>query len=312
MRARLVVCALLSVASVRGQGDILTEDVTRFWEAFDALAGAKDHADSVGIIRERYLEAGSEGLQRFRKVRDLDPERYVEAIAAAPAFWRSVRANTLNAGAHAEAIRHVLDRYEEQVPGFKRPKVCFAIGRLSTGGTVSRGWILIGAEIVCADSTTDVHELNAWLRAVLRPTSQELAFVAHEAVHTRQRKGPRLVWGYLTHRLLLMSHLEGTADLVAREVAGITINEAVHAYGRAHEAELWAEFREQMHGNDISGWLYQGPRSTDRPADLGYFMGERIAARYYASEPDKRRALRVLLRGGAARKVLRKGGYAGP
>ena len=57
MRARLVVCALLAVASVRGQGDILTEDVTRFWEAFDALAGAKDHADSVGIIECRGIAA---------------------------------------------------------------------------------------------------------------------------------------------------------------------------------------------------------------------------------------------------------------
>ena len=70
MRALLLVCVLLPAIAVRGEGDILTEDVTRFWEAFDALAGAKDHADSVAMIRERYLEAGSEGLQRFGKVRD--------------------------------------------------------------------------------------------------------------------------------------------------------------------------------------------------------------------------------------------------
>ena len=67
MRALFMACALLTGGSVRGQGDILTEDVTRFWEAFDALADATDHADSVAIIRERYLEAASEGLQRFRK-----------------------------------------------------------------------------------------------------------------------------------------------------------------------------------------------------------------------------------------------------
>lgn len=32
-----------------------------------------------------------------------------------------------------------------------------------------------------------------------------------------------------------------------------------------------------MRGNAISGWLYQGHASKDRPADLGSFMGERIA-----------------------------------
>lgn len=311
MRTLWLAFVCLPIVALTRSDDVITSDVALFWEAFDALVGARDHADSVAIIRVRYLERGSEGLQRFRKVRDLAPEHYVRSIAAAPKFWRSIRANTVAAGSHSEAISRILDKYEATIPGFRRPRVCFAIGRLSTGGTVSKGWILIGSEIVCADSTVEKSELNAWLRAVLQPTTQELAFVAHEAVHTRQRKGPRLVWGYLTHRLLTMSHLEGSADMIARQVAGITINQNVHAYGMAHEVELWLEFRAAMNGNDISGWLYQGSRSTERPADLGYFVGERIATKYYEASTDERGALRVLLRGGAAHKVLRRGGYDG-
>ncbi len=37
--------------------NVLTLDVDHFWEAFDALTGAKTHADSVATIQHRYLTA---------------------------------------------------------------------------------------------------------------------------------------------------------------------------------------------------------------------------------------------------------------
>lgn len=307
-----LVLALLQInGPLRAQG-IITEDIPRFWAAYDALATAKDRADSVACFQRLYLDPASEGLKRFIKVRDLRAEYYYKVTKEAPAFWSSIRPNTLAIEEKVPLMNAILDRYAEELPGFRKPDICFAIGRLSTGGTVSRNWILIGSEIVCADSTTDTHELNAWLRSVLRPTGQELAFVAHEAIHIRQRKGPRMVWAYFTRRLLLMSMMEGTADFVAREVAGASINVQLQEYGLANEAALWAEFRTAMKENDLSGWLYQGERSKDRPADLGYFMGERIAARYYQQAKNKRKALKVLLRSGAAGKVLRRSGYDGP
>lgn len=296
--------------ALHGQ-QIITEDIPRFWEAYDALATAKDRSDSVACFQRLYLDRASEGLKRFMKVRDLGAEHYADA-AWHSAFWSSVRPNTLRVQEREAAIDAVLERYERELPGFKRPQVCFAIGRLSTGGTVSGNWILIGSEIVCADSSTDTHELSSWLRSAIRPTDQSEAFVAHEAVHTRQRIGPRAVWGMLTSRLRTQALMEGTADLVAREVAGVSINEQLQAYGLAHEAALWEEFQGARRGNAISGWLYQGPASKDRPADLGYFMGERIAAAYYARVADKRRALRTLMRVGSAGKVVRRSGYAPP
>ncbi|MEZ4757029.1 MAG: hypothetical protein R2817_09390 [Flavobacteriales bacterium] len=288
---------------------IITEDIPRFWEAYDALATAKDRADSVACFQRLYLDRASDGLKRFMKVRDLGAEHYADA-AWHSAFWTSVRPKTLRIREREAEIEAVLARYERELPGFKRPEICFAIGRLATGGTVKGGWILIGSEIVCADSTTDTHELSSWLRGAIRPTDQSVAFVAHEAVHTRQRIGPRAVWSMLTSRLRTQAIMEGTADMVAREVAGVSINEQLQAYGLAHEAALWQEFQGDMRGNDISGWLYQGPRSKHRPADLGYFMGERIAAAYYAKALDKRKALRVLLRVGSAGKVVRRSRFA--
>ena len=36
-----------------------------------------------------------------------------------------------------------------------------------------------------------------------------------------------------------------------------------------------------MAGSDVSDWLYGGTPRGDRPADLGYFVGFRIAQAYY-------------------------------
>ena len=50
-----------------------------------------------------------------------------------------------------------------------------------------------------------------------------------------------------------------------------------------------------MNGTDTSHWLYQGDKSTDRPADLGYYMGCRIAEAYYQHSADKKQAIRDIL-----------------
>jgi uncharacterized protein YjaZ len=62
----------------------------------------------------------------------------------------------------------------------------------------------------------------------------------------------------------------------------------------AHEHELWIEFEQRMHGTDVSGWLYGKPPG-ERPADLGYFIGYRIASAYYAKAGDKMRALAEII-----------------
>lgn len=52
-----------------------------------------------------------------------------------------------------------------------------------------------------------------------------------------------------------------------------------------------------MHGTDYAGWLYDGSQSPEgRPADLGYWMGYRIARGYYRRAADKAQAIRDMLR----------------
>ena len=94
-------------------------------------------------------------------------------------------------------------------------------------------------------------------------------------------------------------------------VTGGNINARLQAYAIPREAELWAEFKTAMRGTDISRWLYnQGTATADRPGDLGYFIGYRIAEAFYASTVNKRDALRAIIDVSNSDLFLLQSGYA--
>jgi len=84
---------------------------------------------------------------------------------------------------------------------------------------------------------------------------------------------------------------------------------AKYKYGYAHEHELWTEFAQQMRGTDRGTWLYTKPPG-DRPNDLGYFIGARIARAYYEKATDKRAALREIILAEDLDEILRRSGYS--
>ena len=85
-------------------------------------------------------------------------------------------------------------------------------------------------------------------------------------------------------------------------------NPRAHDYGRAHEHDLWVEFRQNMDQQDYTGWMYT-EATGDRPKDLGYFIGYRIAQAFYAHASDKRTAIRDIVRAANVPKILHKSGY---
>jgi hypothetical protein len=89
------------------------------------------------------------------------------------------------------------------------------------------------------------------------------------------------------------------------------IHEAVASLSRLLPwAELWREFLARKDGSDYAGWLYDGGVG-DRPADLGYWMGYRIARAYYERAGDKAQSLRDMLAIGDAEAFLEASGLAG-
>ena len=108
-----------------------------------------------------------------------------------------------------------------------------------------------------------------------------------------------------------MSVNEGVADFIAELTSGAHINAHVHEWAAPREAELWTEFAAAMDGKDAKGWLYDTKPGEGRPADLGYFVGYRIAQCHYERAASKPDALRALLVVDDYRKLLEASGYAG-
>jgi hypothetical protein len=275
---------------------VLTTDIDHFWQAVDALSNCKTHTDSVSAIQRLYFDRATDGLIDFIAARDLTAEAQLQLVARYPKFYASVRKNTLEVKKSEKVIQELFVKFQSLYANFKPFKVCFAIGILNTGGTVSDKFVLIGTEIMASSKNVDVSEFIARKennRAGMLSGDGDLVqkirnIVAHECVHTQQKnisdtatKCP-LLWQVLK---------EGICDFIGEMVAGKQINGAAHEYGDKHEKELWDELKVNLCSSDMSKWLYNGQSAKDRPGDLGYYMGYRIAKAYYEQATDKRQAI---------------------
>lgn len=296
---------------------IETTDITNFWAAYDKLPGAQSKEDSIAIIQQGYIDKATPYFRQFLRVRKFTAKEYVQLITASPQFWKSIRPLTERIASREKEIQEVVDRLAVHLPGFKRPDVCFAIGCLRTGGTTTKNLILVGAEIAAADSSVIKDELKAWQKRVVGQTGDIPSMVAHETVHTQQSGFPLPeIFSLIKNkklRLLNMVIIEGSADFITNEFLGLNINPVVHQYGERHDCDLWKEFNEAIRTTpfDFSKWLYNGLSSTERPADLGYYMGYKITEGFYARASNKKRALKTILKRGKYKKIYKYSGYKG-
>lgn len=278
---------------------IQTLDIDHFWDAFDKLQFCKSKADSISIFQQFYLDRATSGLEDFMRVRNFTAEKFVLAVAKFPKFYRSIRSNTLAVKKAIPEINEMVKKFESIYPDFRWAKICFAIGVVSTGGTVSEQFLLIGTEIATATKDIDLSEFkNSPLSKVLAngddPIQKIKNFVAHEYVHTQQLPG--------THKkaircdLLYAALQEGICDFIGEMIAGNQINVIAQEYGNRKEKELWREFKSELCNESLKNWLYNYTTVKDRPADLGYYIGYQIAKSYYENAGDKKQAVIDIIR----------------
>lgn len=310
-----LLCLVPSLCWGQRKPRIETIDITHFWEAYDQLQGLQTFQDSLQVIQTVYLDRATPHFRKFIQARHFSAREYVTLLRMYPGFWKSIRPLTERIASRHGEVERVLDELNRLLPGFKYPDVCFAIGCLRTGGTTAKDVLLIGAEIAAADATVDTTELSPWLKQIMGSTGDIVSMVAHETIHTQQRGIPfgeiLQLLKYKRLSLLNMAIVEGSADFITETLLGLTINESVHAYGEEHSCAVWAEFQQSMLLTPFtySPWLYTGNAVTDRPADLGYFVGAAISEAYYSKTPNKEKALRTLLRRGKYKKVYRESQY---
>ena len=264
---------------------IVSSDIDLFWKAFDK---AKPE-NSLYVFRDEYIRKGSLGLKDFTAYRIGSSCELVDTIEARPKYYASIREVSLRAHSFKEPMRSAFRKLKAIYPDAVFPDVYLMIGKMNSGGTYTANALLIGVEMYGMTPATPKGELSDWHKQVLKPIDEIPYIVAHELIHYQQ-KYPK------TDKSLLGSVVgEGSADFIAELIAGKHINHHLHEYGNPKERELWQDFKRSMAASDASLWLYNGGKIKDRPADLGYYMGYKIAEAYYKNAADKNQAVRDIL-----------------
>ena len=296
----------------RGNPDsaaLVTSDIPRFWRAFAGVPLDSASFRNAGPRFQRiYIDSGSIGVHDFIPHRIVNGDSLAATISTRWRYYAAIRQTTLaidTAEAIKSAIRRSFRRLKALCADAVFPDVYFVIGRMNSGGTSSSHGLLIGVEIFARDDATPVDQLNAWERANVGNAANIPGIVAHELIHFEQPavKG--------TPTILEWAIREGGPDFVGELISGIQLNRPAHVYGDAHEQALWREFSQSLDSTQINQWFYQGDRSKDRPADLGYYEGYKIAQAYYARSADKASAVCTIMHSTDAHALLARSGYDG-
>lgn len=265
------------------------EDVERFYKIYDA-AGGQPTAEQL----QRYLDDGTEGLRHFAKARNTTGTRIAEALSKQPAIYSDARRCMAALPRVRERLEVVLATLLRLYPQARRPAVTIAVGR---GRPVAIGYpdtgVQIGLEALCATN---------WMNPDVE--DRFVHVIAHEYAHVQQ--SPALADDERP-TVLQRSLLEGVADLTGELISGKVAYSYFDDLTRGREAEIEAAFAVDVDKTDLRDWVDN--TTAEKPNDLGYWVGYRIAKAYYERASDKRAALRELLEATDAKAILAKSGW---
>ena len=267
---------------------LVTADIARFWRAYDHAQRQPDRA--VAIYDQEYFDKGSVGLQDYYELKIKDTRLFVQNQEVKKAFYRSIRPNTLRVAAMTEQIRAGFRQMKQLYPAAEFPPVYFVVGRFNSGGTASAHGMLIGTDQMSGTPDTPRGELSPWERNALGSLDHLPELVAHEQVHYIQKKGG-------PNTLLRGAIDEGMADFLAELTTGRRPTAPHYHYGDAHEKQVWADFKKEMNGTNWNNWIANGltQENSDKPGDLGYYVGYCICQAYYEGQADKEQAVHDML-----------------
>lgn len=241
----------------------VTEDVDRFWEAFDQM-------EEKGVTAfEVYIENGTEGLKGFTDNRIINADSLYHKVLQRKEDYLASKYVLDDLDSKAKRIRAIYSSMKYWYPEAVFPPVYFVVGRFNSGGTVSESGIILGAEM--QENLDGIPGL-----------------VAHELIHYQQ--GDDAEYNLLSHSIS-----EGSADFIGELISGENINTGLYKYGDKNKEELCQEFAEIMYKTEINDWLYGTSGKDDRPNDLGYWMGYQITEAYFNKQTDKHKAIEAIL-----------------
>ena len=265
-------------------------DVDLFYRIYDAAGGRPSEAS----LEADYLQAGSDGLRTFARLRATTGKRIADAVAASPEIYQSARGCAAALPKVKSRLQAALGALAAQVPEARFPPVTIAVGR---GRPVGVGdpatGVQIGLEALCAASflNPDIEDRFVYV-------------ITHEYVHVQQH--PALGNGEAP-TVLEASLMEGIAEFITEQIAGSVSYGHLAEATKGRELDIETAFAAEANGTGLSAWLYNTGEAS--PADLGYWTGYRIAKAYYRNSPDKSAAIREMLAVEDAESFLKSSGW---
>ncbi len=262
-------CSLSLTAQVNFSNDPLeaefvTEDVDRFWQAFDEMEKSGENTFQA------YIDDGTPGLNGFIDNRILGADSLYAMVQLRKADYLKSKDLLLDLESKRKRIRSIYAAMKYWYPEAIFPPIYFVVGRFNSGGTVSEDGVILGLE-----KQNDLEGLPG--------------LVAHELIHFQQTSlGAE-------ENLLFQCLIEGSADFIGELISGEQINGDAFVYGEEHKAALCKEFVQVMNKRNYTDWLYGTSGKDDRPNDLGYWMGYKITEAYFYKQQDKMKAIKDIL-----------------
>jgi hypothetical protein len=274
-----LVVALPAMAASNGP-PILTEDVTRFYQVYEAAGG---HPTAAQLDRD-YLARGTKALHEFAGLRNVTGARIADAISAHPETYTRARRCLAVLPAVKRRVTADLAKLATLYPEAKFPPVAIVVGRGRPVGLTSPSGVTIGLEAMCS---ADFMNRNIEDRFVHN--------IAHEYGHIKQSAALQaLNPGDPGATVLTMSLMEGVGEFTAELISGDVGNHEHRAWTKGMEAEIETAFVRDEDKTDLSAWMYNGPGDAAHPSDLGYWVGYRIVKAFYAHASDKHAALKEI------------------
>ncbi|AQG82194.1 hypothetical protein [Spirosoma montaniterrae] len=313
-RTSILAFSLLLTLEIRAQVRLHTEDLSRFYQAFDSVMTTTDTAKQTAIIQQLYVDKASQGLRTFMELRGGTAPKWRVYIAENKEALIKKRPYILSVlNQEAELFRKLI-QFKKIYPDFREGDVYFCVGIGNSGGTIRGRTVYIGTEVAASE----------------RP-NWAIPLVLHEFVHTQQwvqRHINELMgseklaeeYGRMHKQLLEQCIGEGMAEFVSELVLGQRLAElspdGYIAYSLKHEKSVWDAFQKEMYKNYNwnDGWLYNEKAiNGTKVRDLGYAVGYQICKSYYDKAHDKKQALNYMiglnLTDENARNFLRQSGY---
>jgi hypothetical protein len=260
---------------------IKIEDVDNFYKVYDAAGG---HPTAVRLQHD-YIDAGSDGLQQFAKLRNVSGTTLAGALVKHPEIYADARRCLSVLPSVKQRLTAAFRKLGALYPEAKFPPVTLLIGRGRPVGITDGSGVSMGLEALCAANFMDPNLEDRFVHTI-----------AHEYGHIQQPRDLQLLEpGDPGATVLRMSLMEGAAEFTAELISGDVGNYQHKYWTKGREAAIESAFVRDEDQTDLSRWLNNGPGDAERPGDLGYWVGYRIVKAYYQHASDKHRAFSEIL-----------------